>query len=585
MLKVSEQDRAKKATGGLSDATVFSAFAIQGDGVWMQVELNEAGNRTQLFVGTDKTSWADYTNDYYNPGTMVIKSVTGLTQLAKETGSTEEKAVRTNEAASNRIPNITVVAGTQVVGNKNTLILNVNESRSITVKGEDDGSILNYLVLGNSGAELSIELEDRSRNVTLKLTDTNPKNLSVTVTDSNNVSAPILDIVLVVCSLCSGHGTCNTSVLRETHGNPNYKLATCQCELYWTGDDCQFDFDACAENPCSVGRNCTDTNADAHKGNPSIPTYTCTPCPAGFEDNNAKCEDIDECKNLPCGLSSKCVNTEGSFSCVCNAGYRLSSTNKTACNDINECEESTSGCDQVCNNTQGYFTCSCYAGYTFNSTSNQCKQGTLPNVCKDQCNGTDGCVDDNNSPKCFCNAGYQLNGGNTRCDGKDECGAGSDRCDPAGWTGTTCDTDINECETPNKCKDANKLCDKGLCDKGLCDKGLCDKGLCDKGLCDKGLCDKGLCDKGLCDKGLCDKGLCDKGLCDKGLCDKGLCEKELKGSPHTELCDKGLYDKGLCDKGLCDKGVVNIFARTASAASAVLVTLVLNYKKTARNAF
>ena len=89
MLKVSEQDvslqiqcrtqRAKKATGDLSDATVFSGFAIQGDGVWMQVELNEAGNRTQLFVGTNKTSWADYTNDYYNPETMVIKSVTGLT--------------------------------------------------------------------------------------------------------------------------------------------------------------------------------------------------------------------------------------------------------------------------------------------------------------------------------------------------------------------------------------------------------------------------------------------------------------------------------------------------------------------------
>ncbi|KAH3807773.1 hypothetical protein DPMN_136121 [Dreissena polymorpha] len=89
MLKVSEQDvslqiqcrtqRAKKATGDLSDATVFSGFAIQGDGVWMQVELNEAGNRTQLFVGLNKTSWADYTNDYYNPETMVIKSVTGLT--------------------------------------------------------------------------------------------------------------------------------------------------------------------------------------------------------------------------------------------------------------------------------------------------------------------------------------------------------------------------------------------------------------------------------------------------------------------------------------------------------------------------
>jgi hypothetical protein len=89
IMKISEQDvtleiqcrtqRAKKATGDLSDATVFSGFAIQGDGVWMQVELNEAGNRTQLFVGTNKTSWADYTYDYYRAETIAITSVLGLT--------------------------------------------------------------------------------------------------------------------------------------------------------------------------------------------------------------------------------------------------------------------------------------------------------------------------------------------------------------------------------------------------------------------------------------------------------------------------------------------------------------------------
>ncbi|KAH3701398.1 hypothetical protein DPMN_076384 [Dreissena polymorpha] len=71
--------RAKKVTGDLSDATVFSGFAIQGDRVWMQVELNEAGDKTRLFVGTSNTSWADYTNDFYKNETMVIKSDTGLT--------------------------------------------------------------------------------------------------------------------------------------------------------------------------------------------------------------------------------------------------------------------------------------------------------------------------------------------------------------------------------------------------------------------------------------------------------------------------------------------------------------------------
>lgn len=77
----------------------------------------------------------------------------------------------------NQIPNITVVTGTQMVDNKNILILNVNETKSITVKGEDDGSTLNYSVLGNSGATLGIELEDKSRNITLKVTDTSAKSL------------------------------------------------------------------------------------------------------------------------------------------------------------------------------------------------------------------------------------------------------------------------------------------------------------------------------------------------------------------------------------------------------------------------
>ncbi|XP_052253079.1 fibrillin-1-like [Dreissena polymorpha] len=506
--------RAKKVTGDLSDATVFSGFAIQGDRVWMQVELNEAGDKTRLFVGTRMTTaqesifkYADgythanfiqenFTPKFLEEANATLRAeaeqkcnanlqcvfdfiFTGNEQLARETERTEELAVRANEAASNQIPNITVVTGTQMVDNKNILILNVNETKSITVKGEDDGS-------------------------------------TITVTDSKNVSAPILDIVIVVCSLCSGHGTCNTSVFREAQGNPNHKLATCQCEPYWTGDDCQTDFDACTTNPCSFERNCTDTKAEAHKANPSLPAYTCTPCPAGFEDKTDKCEDINECNNQPCGLHS-CVNTVGSFSCVCNAGYRLSSTNNSMCNDINECDESTSGCEHICNNTQGSVTCACFSGFVYNSTSKQCKQDTPPSVCIGKCNGTDGCVDANNTAKCFCKAGYKLNGNNTSCEDINECdtikpcsqkcnnsdgsyqcscydgytlgvdkttcevcqfpnygaqcskicqcGAGSDSCDPVhgcvcktGWSGTDCDIDINECDTPNKCVHSNKVC-------------------------------------------------------------------------------------------------------------------------------
>ncbi|KAH3839277.1 hypothetical protein DPMN_112703 [Dreissena polymorpha] len=331
----------------------------------------------------------------------------------------------------------------------------------------------------------------------------------------------MLDFVLVVCSLCSGHGSCNTSMLREGQENPKYKLATCECEPYWTGDDCQSEFDGCEANPCSFGRNCTDRNASEHKANTSLTAYSCSPCPIGFGDTNDKCEDIDECKNSPCGANSQCVNTEGNYFCVCNGGYRLSSTNKSWCDDINECEESTSDCDQICNNTSGSFTCSCHYSYTYNSKSKTCEQDSPPVVCVGKCSGTDGCMDNNGVAECFCKAGYRLNVETIRCDDIDECnttkpcshkchnivgsyrcscydgyaldvdkitcevcqfpyygaqcsktcqcGAGSEFCDSVrgcvcktGWTGTNCATDIDECDTPNKCRSPDKVCSNSI---------------------------------------------------------------------------------------------------------------------------
>ena len=31
--------------------------------------------------------------------------------------------------------------------------------------------------------------------------------------------------------------------------------------------------------------------------------------------------DVNECNQSPCGHASTCVNTPGSFQCLCNAGY------------------------------------------------------------------------------------------------------------------------------------------------------------------------------------------------------------------------------------------------------------------------
>jgi len=42
--------------------------------------------------------------------------------------------------------------------------------------------------------------------------------------------------------------------------------------------------------------------------------------------------DIDECVTAnPCDVNAVCTNTDGSYYCTCNAGYRLSTTNPNVC--------------------------------------------------------------------------------------------------------------------------------------------------------------------------------------------------------------------------------------------------------------
>ena len=110
-------------------------------------------------------------------------------------------------------------------------------------------------------------------------------------------------------------------------------------------------------------------------------------CEVGYEVNGSKndCVDIDECKTTACPRYSKCENTEGSYRCQCNAGYKPSglgwvSNNKNKifdrilraiedtksyCVDKNECDENeqTCGANATCENYPGSYRCSCISGY------------------------------------------------------------------------------------------------------------------------------------------------------------------------------------------------------------------------------
>ena len=57
-----------------------------------------------------------------------------------------------------------------------------------------------------------------------------------------------------------------------------------------------------------------------------------------------------------------CINENGSYSCSCGSGYRLTS-DRHGCDDINECALGMDGCEQICTNTIGSYVCSCDTGY------------------------------------------------------------------------------------------------------------------------------------------------------------------------------------------------------------------------------
>uniref|UniRef100_A0A8C4HDS5 Neural EGFL like 2a n=1 Tax=Dicentrarchus labrax TaxID=13489 RepID=A0A8C4HDS5_DICLA len=208
---------------------------------------------------------------------------------------------------------------------------------------------------------------------------------------------------------------------------------------------------------CSEGHGCVE-----HSDCVNLEAGDCCVCKDGFRplrDDNAYCEDIDECAEGKhyCRENTMCVNTPGSFMCICHTGYiRI---DDYSCTEHDECLSGLHNCDEnaLCFNMVGGHSCSCKPGYTGNGT-----------VCKAMCDGLcqngGTCVSPNN---CICQQGFT----GKRCETDiDECADGFVECDSKstcvnlpGWyhcecrdgyhdnglfsaNGESC-VDINECKT------------------------------------------------------------------------------------------------------------------------------------------
>ena len=148
------------------------------------------------------------------------------------------------------------------------------------------------------------------------------------------------------------------AVCKNTPGN--YQ---CTCKRGYhgkNGQDCVLkDITSCGSSPSpcrGVGEECIDGYF--------LGEYKCR-CQAGFSrSKSGLCQDIDECKTKiePCGSTAECVNTKGSYKCVCSKGLVY---HGRTCVDIDECAKDLDDChsDAICVNNIGSFFCVCDTGF------------------------------------------------------------------------------------------------------------------------------------------------------------------------------------------------------------------------------
>uniref|UniRef100_A0A3B5M902 EGF-like domain-containing protein n=1 Tax=Xiphophorus couchianus TaxID=32473 RepID=A0A3B5M902_9TELE len=99
-------------------------------------------------------------------------------------------------------------------------------------------------------------------------------------------------------------------------------------------------------------------------------------CPSGFRlsEDQRNCSDVDECLSQACH-NGGCVNTPGSYRCVCGDGFRLTGGE---CRHVNECDGAV--CEHGCVNTGGSFSCLCQQGFRVSGDGLSC-------VDVDECTG------------------------------------------------------------------------------------------------------------------------------------------------------------------------------------------------------
>ncbi|KAM9313232.1 protein disulfide isomerase CRELD2 [Gastrophryne carolinensis] len=176
---------------------------------------------------------------------------------------------------------------------------------------------------------------------------------------------------------CNGNGFCSGDGTRRGDG-------TCKCHTEYTGESCLDCADGYYSSERNATHSVCSACHESCKTCDGATSEDCHECRHGWVEKDEGCVDHDECaaEESPCKEDQYCLNTQGSYSCnkcsagcsgctgegpdhckECASGYTLEDG---TCKEINECENSEKVClgeNEECVNTLGSYKCVCADGY------------------------------------------------------------------------------------------------------------------------------------------------------------------------------------------------------------------------------
>ncbi|XP_018428794.1 PREDICTED: uromodulin-like [Nanorana parkeri] len=162
------------------------------------------------------------------------------------------------------------------------------------------------------------------------------------------VTMNLLFLVFISCSVVAATSNCSKCHPEATCAD-YFGYLQCSCKDGFIGD----------------GFNCSDVDECAYYWSNNCGYYTCVNtygsyycmCPSGYRnDSGAGCVDVDECSNPglnTCTVNATCTNTIGSYTCVCAPGYF---GDGFSC-EVDECALGVCGSGMECSKYYGSYSC------------------------------------------------------------------------------------------------------------------------------------------------------------------------------------------------------------------------------------